>query len=606
MHTIPTHITELVANLPHLPGVYRFLNAEGTVIYVGKAKDLRKRVSQYFTAKRYETRKLLHLVSKIADIKHTVVPTESDALLLENNLIKKLQPRYNVLLKDDKTYPWICIKNESFPRVFPTRRITKDGSKYFGPYTSVTMMKIMLDLIKQLYPLRTCTFSLSPESIAKKKYKVCLDYHIGRCKGPCTGKQSKEEYLENINAIAAIIKGHLAEVSELLQENMKRAAAEYRFEDAQKYKDRLEMLKRYQSKSVIVTPSISNVDVFTVIMGQDEAFCNFFRVVQGAVNQSHTVELRLRIEEDKESLLSYFIAEMYERLGGLSKELIVPFLPDQELPDITYTIPQRGDKMRLLELSERNCKLYKLERLRHLEKANPERHAERILTTLKHDLNLQDLPRHIECFDNSNLQGTNAVSSCVVFKNARPSKKDYRHFNVKTVTGANDYATMTEVVTRRYQRLLEDSQPLPQLIVIDGGKGQLGAALEALQSLNLEKQIAIVGLAKRMEELYFPGDPVPLFLDKNSESLRLLMYLRDEAHRFGITHHRSKRMVSLISTELTSITGIGEKTAEKLLSKFRSVAQIKETRQEELEAVVGKKTAKIIRNYFDNIDMRTL
>ncbi|MCL2098678.1 MAG: excinuclease ABC subunit UvrC [Bacteroidales bacterium] len=598
MSILSTYLSDLVAALPHLPGVYRFLNAEGTVIYVGKAKDLRKRVAQYFTSRSNDNGKLRVLVSRIADIKHTVVLTEADALLLENNLIKELQPRYNVLLKDDKTYPWICIKNETFPRVFATRRVVKDGSKYFGPYTSVTMMHLMLDLIRQLYPLRTCSLNLSPETIAKGKYKVCLEYHIGRCKGPCVDKQAEADYRSNIEAVVAIIKGQLNEVGELLRKNMQQAADEYRFEDAQKFKDRLDMLKRYQSKSVIVTPSISNVDVFTVIPDGNEAYCNFLRVVQGAVVQSHTVELRLGIEEEKETLLGYFIAEMYERLGGLSKELIVPFLPDYELPELRYTVPQRGDKMKLMELSERNCRLYKLERLKQLEKTNPERHAERILNTLKKDLNLQDLPVHIECFDNSNLMGTNAVSACVVFRNAKPSKKDYRHFNVKTVVGANDYATMVEVITRRYSRMLNEGTPLPQLMVIDGGKGQLNAALEVLQSLGLVGQIAIVGLAERMEEIYFPGDPVPLFLDKNSESLRLLMQLRDEAHRFSISHHRNKRSAALISTELTEIPGIGAKTADKLLSKFRSVARIKAASEEELAAVAGRKAAEMVKRYF--------
>ncbi len=598
MLKIAPHIPGLVSALPHLPGVYRFLNSEGTVIYVGKAKDLRKRVAQYFTARSNGSGKTRILVSKIADIRHTIVPSEADALLLENNLIKELQPRYNVLLKDDKTYPWICIKNEAFPRVFSTRRTVKDGSKYFGPYTSGVMMHVVLDLIRQLYPLRTCNLALLPEPIAKGKYKVCLEYHIGRCKGPCVGGQSEADYMENIAAITAIIKGQLSEVAELLRSNMQKVAAEYKFEEAQRFKDRLDMLKRYRSKSVIVNPAISDVDIFSVIPDGNEAFCNFLRVVQGAVVQSHTVELRLGIEEDKEALLSYFIAEMHERLGGLSKELIVPFAPDQELPGITYTVPQRGDKAKLLELSERNCRLYKLERLRQLEKTHPERHAERILSAVKKDLHLQQLPVHIECFDNSNLQGTNAVSACVVFRDAKPAKKDYRHFNVKTVTGADDYATMTEVVSRRYSRLLGEGAPLPQLVVIDGGKGQLNAALKVFQTLGIEGEIALVGLAERLEEIYFPGDPVPLFLDKNSETLRLLMQLRDEAHRFGITHHRNKRSAALIGTELTGIEGIGPKTADKLLSTFRSISRIKSATIEELEAVVGKKAAAAVGKYF--------
>ncbi len=592
-----SHISELVARLPHSPGVYRFLNTEGTVIYVGKAKDLRKRVSQYFMAKRNSDAKTRHLVNHIADIQHIIVATEADALLLENNLIKELQPRYNVLLKDDKTYPWICIKNEPFPRVFSTRRMVKDGSKYFGPYTSGVMLQLLLDLIRQLYPLRTCTLALSEENIAKKKFRVCLEYHIGRCKGPCEGKQGEAEYDENIEAIKHIIKGNIASVRALLQKQMKQAAAIYKFEEAQKLKERLAMLDRYQSKSVIVNPSISNVDVFSVLVDGNEAYCNFLRVVQGAVIQSHTVELRLGIEEEKEALLSYFIAEMHERLGELSKELIVRFLPDQELPDITYIVPQRGDKVKLLELSERNSRIFKLEKLKQLEKTNPERHAERILNTLKKDLNLQELPVHIECFDNSNLQGTNAVSACVVFKNAKPSKKDYRHFNVKTVVGANDYATMEEVITRRYQRLLAENQPLPQLVVVDGGKGQLSVAFATLTQLGLENKITLVGLAERLEEIYFVGDSVPLFLDKNSESLKLLMRLRDEAHRFGITHHRQKRSAALTGTQLTAIEGVGEKTAEKLLRHFHSVARIKAATLEEISVVVGKKTAAKLKEF---------
>ncbi|MDR3236692.1 MAG: excinuclease ABC subunit UvrC [Prevotellaceae bacterium] len=599
---IAKSIVDKVAQLPHLPGVYRFLNAAGTVIYVGKAKDLRKRVAQYFTARRYESRKLTLLVSKIADIRHTVVPTEADALLLENNLIKELQPRYNVLLKDGKTYPWICIKNEPFPRVFSTRRMVRDGSKYFGPYTSGIVIKTMLDLIRHLYPLRTCNLALTPEVIAKGKHRVCLEYHIGRCAAPCTGMQTEGDYLANINAITSIIKGHLTEVSEMLRNSMFSAAAEHKFEEAQRFKDRLDVLKHYRSKSVIVTPSITNVDVFMIIVDQYEAYCSFLRVVQGAVNQSHTVELRLGIEEEKEALLSYFIAEMHERLGELSNELIVPFKPDHELSGAVYTVPQKGDKLKLLELGERNCRLHKLEKLKQLEKTNPEHHAERILTTIKTDLRLPDLPRHIECFDNSNLQGTNAVSSCVVFRNAKPSKKDYRHFNVKTVVGANDFATMVEVVTRRYSRMLTEGAALPQLIVIDGGKGQLRAAFEALQTLGIEKEIAIIGLAKRLEEIYFPGDSIPLFLDKNSESLRVIMQLRDEAHRFGITHHRRKRSASMIVTELTDIGGIGEKTAEKLLTAFHSVARIKTAPFEALKAVVGEKAARAVGAYFDVAD----
>ena len=594
---IAPHISALVRNLPHSPGVYRFLNKEGVVIYVGKAKDLRKRVSQYFIARRYESTKLKHLVSKITDIQHTVVSTESDALLLENNLIKQLQPRYNILLKDDKTYPWICIKNEAFPRIFSTRRIVKDGSNYFGPYTSGTMMKMLLDLIRQLYPLRTCNLLLTPEAIVKKKYKTCLDYHIGKCKAPCVGKQSLEEYSQNIDTIKTIIKGNLSEVRKLLNQQMQQASESYDFEDAQKIKERIAMLDRYQSKSVIVSPTISDVDVFSIIMEEHEAYCNFLRVVQGAVVQLYTVELRMDIEEDKDSLLSYFIAEMLSRLTSLSKQIIVPFIPSHKLSDTEYVVPQRGDKLKLLELSTRNCKLFKLEKLKQFEKAQPAP-TQRILETAQRDLNLPELPTHIECFDNSNIQGTFAVSACVVFKNAKPSKKDYRHFNVKTVEGANDYATMQEVITRRYNRMIAEGKSLPQLIVVDGGKGQLSAAFEALANLNLEKEIPMIGLAERLEEIYRVGDNVPLFLDKNSSTLRLFMQLRDEAHRFGITHYRKRHTKSLTTTELTNITGIGKITAEKLLKHFKSVSRLKKASVEEIQEVVGIKMAETIIAYF--------
>jgi excinuclease ABC subunit C len=586
--------TQQLKSLPHQPGVYRFLNAAGVVIYVGKAKDLRKRVAQYFVTRRYESAKLLHLVSKIADIQYTVVATESDALLLENNLIKELQPRYNVLLKDDKTYPWICIRKEPFPRVFPTRRRTKDGSDYYGPYTSGNMMKLLLDLIRQMYPLRTCNLSLTPEAIAKNRYKPCLDFHIGRCKAPCTGGQTLQEYQQNIDAIRAIIKGNLAEVRRLLQQQMLAAAEAYAFEEAQKIKERMAMLERYQAKSVIVNASLGDMDVFSIFVEGNEAYCNFLRVVQGAVVWLQTVELRMGIEEEPEALLSYFIAEMYSRIGSLSKQLIVPFLPDQALPGTEYIIPQRGDKLKLLQLSERNGRLYRVEKLKQIEKLHPERHAERIVAAVQRDLHLPEPPVRIECFDNSNIQGAFPVSSCVVFRHARPSKKDYRHFNVKTVEGPDDFASMFEAVTRRYSRLLEEKQPLPQLVVIDGGKGQLSAAFDALTALGLETKITLVGLAKRLEEIYFVGDSVPLYLDKNAATLRLLMQLRNEAHRFGITHHRSRRSKSLLSTQLTAIDGIGEKTAEKLLIAFKSVARIKAASLEDLQAVAGKKIAEAI------------
>lgn len=592
------YLKSLVNLLPNQPGVYQYLNEEGDVIYVGKAKDLKKRVASYFTSRRFESKKLLVLVKKIRDIKHIVVPTESDALLLENNLIKKLQPRYNINLKDDKTYPWIAIKNEFFPRVFSTRRYVKDGTKYFGPYTSVTLLRILLDLIKQIYPLRTCNLLLDEVSISKGKYKPCLEYHIGNCKAPCVNYSLIDYYDSSIKEIIEILRGNLVEVVALLKESMLKASKEYRFEDAQSLKQKIELLQTYQSKSVIVSTSISNLDVFSLVFDSNVAFANFMRVNKGMIVQSHNFEIKLQIEEEQESILSFVIAEMYQRLGFISREVVVPFLPDQELPNATYTIPLRGDKLKLLELSEKNAKMFRLEKMKQLEKVDPERHTERILTTLKKDLYLDDLPVHIECFDNSNIQGTNPVAACVVFKNAKPSKKDYRHFNVKTVVGPDDFASMREIVFRRYKRLLDEDAGLPSLIVIDGGKGQLSAAVSSLKELNLLDKIPVVGLAKRMEEIYFPNDSVPLYLDKNSESLKVLMHIRDEAHRFGITFHRNKRSDSFIKSEIKSIPGIGEKTAMDLYSKFKTVKKMREATIEELSAVVGQRRAKIITDYF--------
>ena len=595
-------LAALVGALPHTPGVYRFLDASGTVIYVGKAKDLHKRVAQYFTSRSSESRKLWTLVNKIADVRHTVVPTETDALLLENILIKELQPRYNVLLKDDKTYPWICIKNEDFPRITVTRRIEKDGSHYYGPYPTGSMLKVLLELIRQLYPLRTCKLSLSPEAIAQKRYAPCLDYHIYRCKAPCIGMQTKAEYDENIEAVKSIIKGRLSEVRRLLQQQMQAAAAAYNFEEAQKIKERLAKLERYQAKSVIVNPQITDVDVFSIIVDGKSAYGNFLRVVQGAVTQTHTIEMTMGIEEEREALLSCFMAEIVGVVGALSRQALVPFLPDHTFEHTTYTIPKRGDKLKLLELSERNGRLFRLEKLKQLERTHPDRHVERVLAAVQRDLNLPAPPEHIECFDNSNIQGAFPVSSCVVFRQARPCKRDYRHFNVKTVEGADDFATMHEAVTRRYSRMLDEGEALPQLVVIDGGKGQLRAAYEALQALGLEREITLVGLAKRMEELYFVGDSVPLFLDKHSSTLRLLMQLRDEAHRFGVAHHRNRRSKALTATRLTAIDGVGRKTAEKLLIAFKSVARIREASHDELAAVVGTRIAAAVKTSLSPTD----
>ena len=584
--------------LPNTPGVYQFFDSSGKIIYVGKAKDLKKRVSSYFTSRAKDNRKLMVMVGKIADIKHIVVDTEADALLLENNLIKKYQPRYNVLLKDDKTYPWICIKNEHFPRVFSTRKVIRDGSKYFGPYASLVMMRTLLELIRELYPLRTCNLILTPELIAKGKYKECLEYHIGNCKAPCIGYQSLEEYNHNISMITSIIRGNVSEVMDFLMEQIRKASEEYRFEDAQKLKDKYDILDRYRSKSVIVSPTITNVDVISMLPDDGLVYANFMRVIRGAIVQSHTVELKLGVEEEKEELLSYLIAEMNSRHEGLSKELIVPFIPDHEMVGVTYTVPQRGDKKKLLELSERNARFYRMERLKQLEKVNPDLHSERILQRVKKDLHMDVLPVHMECFDNSNLQGTNPVAACVVFKNAKPSKKDYRHFNVKTVEGPDDFASMREIIYRRYSRMINEGNDLPQLIIIDGGKGQLSAAMSSIDLLGLRGKVTVIGLAKRLEEIFFPDDSVPLFLDKNSESLKLIIRMRDEVHRFGITFHRNKRSAAFINTQLTNIDGVGDKTAEKLLSFYKSVPKIANAGEAELAKLVGASVARKVADYF--------
>jgi len=588
-----------VRSLPNEPGVYQFFDSTEKIIYVGKAKDLRKRVSSYFLAKAEENMKLQVMVKKIADIRHIVTVSESDALLLENNLIKKYQPRYNVLLKDDKTYPWICITNERFPKVFITRKKIKDKGRYFGPYTSVTMVKTLLELIRQIYPLRTCRLNLSPEACAARKYAVCLEYHIGNCKAPCTGQQSEEEYLEIITQVTDIIKGNTDIVLKILNEKMKEASQKLDFEEAQLLKEKYQRLENYRSKSVIVSPTINNVDVFSLICDKNVAYSNFMRVVNGAVIQAHTMEIKLGIEEENEVLLSMVITEMQCRLGVLSHELIVPFLPDTELKNTLYTVPLRGDKFELLKLSVKNAAAYRFERLRYLEKTDPDKHTDRILNIILSDLHLPELPHRIECFDNSNLHGTNPVAACVVFIDAKPAKKEYRHFIVKTVEGIDDYASMSEIIFRRYSRALTEQSELPQLIVVDGGKGQLHAAVESLEKLNLSGKIPILGLAKRLEEIYFPGDNIPLHLSKSSETLKVLMHIRDEAHRFGITFHRDKRSMEFIKSELRKIEGIGESIANKMLVEFKTVSEIKKTSEEDLARVIGKRSAKLVRNYFD-------
>lgn len=576
--------------LPESPGVYQFYDKDGKILYVGKARNLKKRVSSYFQ-KTHEYGKTRVMVKKIAEIKHVVVPTESDALLLENNLIKKHQPRYNVNLKDDKSYPWICIKNERFPRVFPTRKLVKDGSEYFGPYTSMKTVRTLLDLIKSLYPLRTCNYDLSDEKIKAGKYKVCLEYHLGNCKGPCEGKQGFTEYDEQMQAIREIIKGNFKESLQQFKMQMKQLAQEMHFEQAQKVKDKIDVLENYQVKSTIVNPKISNVDVFSIVSDESYAYVNFLQLSYGSIVRAHTTEIKKKLDETDQELLELAITDIRQRFRSTSKEIYVPFEVEVE-EGLKITIPKQGDKKQLLELSERNAKTYRMERFKQDKIVDPDRHINRIMAQMKRDLRLSEEPRHIECFDNSNIQGTNPVAACVVFKNGKPSKNDYRHFNIKTVEGPDDFASMEEVVHRRYKRLLEEDAPLPQLVVIDGGKGQLSSALKSLERLGLRGKIAIIGIAKRLEEIYYPNDPIPMYLDKKSETLKIIQQLRNEAHRFGITFHRQKRSKNAINTELEGIEGIGEKTATDLLKHFKSVKRVKEATLESLEAVVGTSKAK--------------
>ncbi len=581
-----------ISTLPSSPGVYQFYDSDGKILYVGKAKDLKKRVSSYFS-KKQEYGKTRVLVKKIRAIKHIVVPTESDALLLENNLIKELQPRYNVMLKDDKSYPWICIKNERFPRVFPTRKLINDGSEYFGPYTSMKTVRTLLDLVKSLYPLRTCNYDLSEEKIAAGKYKVCLEYHLGNCLGPCEGLQSEEEYHGQIEDIRQIIKGNFKSSLQTFKTQMKGFATNMEFEKAQRVKNKIEVLENYQAKSTVVNPKIDNVDVFTIISDETHAYINFLQLSHGSIVRSHTLEIRKKLDETDEELLSLAITEIRQRFKSESREIYLQF-PVTVEENLKVTLPKLGDKRRLLELSERNARFFRQDRLKQIKITDPDRHTKRLMAQMKSDLRLSEEPTHIECFDNSNIQGTNPVAACVVFKNGKPSKKDYRHFNIKTVEGPDDFASMEEVVYRRYKRLLAEEEPLPQLVVIDGGKGQLSSALKSLEVLGLRGKIAIIGIAKRLEEIYFPEDPVPLYLDKRSETLKVIQQLRNEAHRFGITHHRQKRSKEAINSELESIEGIGEKTVEQLLRNFKSVKRIKEATIESLAKSIGMAKAKKI------------
>jgi excinuclease ABC subunit C len=588
-----TELKSIIAALPSQPGCYQFLNDKGKVIYVGKAKDLKKRVSSYFT-KEHEHPKTRILVRHIRDIKYIVVDNEEDSFILENNLIKELQPRYNVLLKDDKTYPSIVIKNELFPRVFQTRNIVKDGSKYFGPYTSVKSIRALMDIFHKVYQVRTCRLELTPEKIAGGKYNVCLQYHIKRCQGACKGLQSLADYDKNIREITEILKGNVGIIGNQLRNQMQQLATEMRFEEAQKIKEKYLLIENFREKSLIVSNINYNIDVFGYQDDENSAYINYLHIVNGAIIQAYTFEYKKKLDETPQTLLGMGIIEMRQRFGSESREIIAPFVPELILSNVEFTIPQRGDKRGLLELSEKNVKQYKLDKLKKTETLNPEQRTTRILKTVQKDLQLKELPLQIECFDNSNIQGTNPVAACVVFKKAKPSKKDYRHFNVKSVVGADDFASMREIVERRYSRALNEASPLPQLIVIDGGKGQLNAAVESLQKIGLYGKIAIIGIAKRLEEIYFPEDPIPLYLDKNSETLKLIQQLRDEAHRFGLTFHRKKRSQSQIVSELDTIKGIGNETKKKLLTHFKSIKRIKASSEAEIKNVVGNSKGEIV------------
>lgn len=591
--------------LPDSPGVYQYYDKNGEILYVGKAKNLKKRVSSYFQ-KNHDTGKLYMLVRRIEQIRYIVVKTEWDALLLENSLIKKHQPRYNVMLKDDKTYPWICIKNEPYPRIFPTRKLIKDGSEYFGPYASVKVMQAMLELVRRLYPLRNCNLNLTEENIQKRKFKKCLEYHIGNCKAPCEALQTKEDYDNSITHIRQIIKGNIQGSIRFLKEEIAKYAANLEFEKAHELKERMEMLERYQSKSMVVSPTIDNVDVFSIIADEKCGYVNYLKVMNGAIVQSHTIELNKKLDETPEELLLLGIAELRLRFESHSPEIIIPFETEAEIPGATLFVPQKGDKKRLLELSENNLRYYIKEKELQESLKSPKSRTEVLLEQMKKDLRMKDLPAHIECFDNSNIQGAFPVAAMTVFKDGKPSKKDYRHFNIRTVQGPDDFASMEEVIYRRYKRLLDEKQHLPQLIVIDGGKGQLGSAMESLAKLGLEKKVSVIGIAKRLEEIYFPGDPVPLYLNKRSPTLKVIQQIRDEAHRFGITHHRRKRSKGAIQSSLTGIKGIGEKTTQKLLSHFGSLERIRKATPEEVASLIGEKNSVLVRDFLQKEETKPI
>ncbi|QNM85418.1 excinuclease ABC subunit UvrC [Polaribacter pectinis] len=585
-----------IQTLPNTPGVYQYFDKNDVIIYVGKAKNLKKRVSSYFN-KNHENGKTRVLVKKIAHIKHIVVETETDALLLENNLIKKYKPRYNILLKDDKSYPWLCIKKERFPRLFMTRRVIKDGSEYFGPYTSVRTVRVLLDLIKELYPLRTCKYDLSQQNINEGKYKVCLEYHLKNCKGACEGLETEANYNDSIKEIRNIIKGNFKESLEKFNKMMMIAAEKMEFEEAQKIKEKLNLLSNYQAKSTIINPSINNVDVFSIISDETHGYANFLKISNGSIIQSHTTEIKKKLDETDKELLELFIVEIRQRFNSQSPEIYVPFKVNLG-ETVKVTIPKLGDKKRIVELSERNAKYYRQEQFKQIKIVDPDRHVKRIMAQMKKDLRLKEEPRHIECFDNSNIQGTNPVAACVVFKDGKPSKKDYRHYNIKTVVGPDDFGSMEEVVYRRYKRLLAEDEPLPQLIIVDGGKGQLSSALKSLDILGLRGKIAIIGIAKRLEEIYYPDDPIPLYLDKKSETLKITQYLRNEAHRFGITFHRNKRSKSAIKSELEQIPDVGAQTITSLLRKFKSAKRVKEASLEDLKNEIGHSRATKVYNFY--------
>lgn len=595
MSATSQHIKDILALLPDSPGVYQYFDKEGTIIYVGKAKNLRRRVSSYFNKQHDDAPKTRVLVRNIVDIKYIVVGSEEDALHLENSLIKKHRPRYNVLLKDDKTYPWICVTKESFPRVFLTRRVERgSGARYYGPYAHIHIARTVLELIHDLFPLRTCRYALTPEAVANKRYRLCLQYHIKRCKGCCEGLISVDEYARYIDSVKQILNGNTGQLSDMLMSEMQNLASQMRYEEAQAVKERYDLVERYRAKSVVVSSTINNIDVFSYDEDDNAAFVNYMHVKSGSIVQSITLEYKKKLDETASEILALAIAELRERFASESREIVVPFMPEVTFEQLYITIPERGDKRKLLEISQQNARQYKIDRLKQAEKLNPEQRATRILTRLQKDFRLRELPIHIECFDNSNIQGTNPVASCVVFKMAKPSKKDYRHFDIKTVVGPDDFASMREIIYRRYHRLVEEQQPLPQLIVVDGGKGQLSSAVATLEELGLRGKIAIVGIAKRLEEIYFPGDTTPLYIDKNSESLRLIQHLRDEAHRFGITHHRNKRSKGQVVSALDAIKGVGPQTRDALLRHFKSIKRVREASIEELASVVGAAKARLI------------